>query len=91
MGGNEAGKPSAACLVQADGPLEVLEPLLAEIAEEDVQVLLLVLEERLRRLRDEDLSAVPGGADSRRPMHGEAGVAAVAARPPDPCAGPSAP
>ena len=51
--------------------------LLAEVPQLDVQVLLLVLEQGLRRLGDEDLPAVPGRPDPRRPMDGEAGVAPV--------------
>ena len=37
----------------------------------DVQILLFVLEEGLRRLRDEDLAPIPGRADPSRPMDGE--------------------
>ena len=42
----------------------------------DVQVLLLVLEQRLGGLRNEDLPAVSGGSDPRGTVHGEAGIAA---------------
>jgi hypothetical protein len=77
--GRERGRePVGGRLIETNRAVKVFEPLLAEVAKEDVQVLLLVLEERLRRLRDEDLAAVTSGAYSRRPMHGEAGVAAVA-------------
>ena len=76
-GGNDCGKPVRARLVEAHRPVEVLESLLAQVAQEDVQVLLLVLEQRLGRLRDEDLAAVAGGADACRAVHGEARVAAV--------------
>ena len=51
--------------------------LLTEVAQLDVEVLLLVLEQRLGRLGDEDLPAVPGRPDPRSPMDGEAGVAPV--------------
>ena len=64
-------------LVETDGPIEILQPLLPEVAQEDVQVLLLVLEQRLRRLRDEDLSAVARRTDPCGTVHGEPGVAAV--------------
>ena len=64
-------------LVEAHWPVEVLEPLLAEVAEEEVEVLLLVLEERLRRLGDEHLATVRGSPDARGAVHGEARVAAV--------------
>ncbi len=40
-----------------------------------MEILLLVLEEGLRRLGDEDLTSVPGGPDTGRPMDGEPGVA----------------
>ena len=42
-----------------------------------MEVFLLVLEQGLRRLRDEDLSAVPGGADPGCAVNGESGVAPV--------------
>jgi len=74
----ELGWETVRChLVQAHGPVEVLEPLLAEVAEEDVQVLLLVLEQRLRRLRDEHLTTVASGADAGGAVDRQAGIAAV--------------
>jgi hypothetical protein len=42
-----------------------------------VEVLLVVLEQRLGRLRDEDLTAMPGRSDPRRAMDGKSRVAAV--------------
>jgi hypothetical protein len=71
------GQPGRGRLVEADRPVEVLEALLAEVPQEDVEVFLLVLEERLGRLRDEDLPAVPGRSDPRRAMDGKSRVAAV--------------
>jgi len=43
--------------------VRTLQALLAEVSEEDVEILLLVLKQGLRRLGDEDLPAVPGRAD----------------------------
>jgi hypothetical protein len=65
-------------LVETHRTIEVLESLLAEVAERDVKVLLLVLEQGLRRLGNENLPAVPGRADTRGPVHREARIAAVA-------------
>ena len=42
-----------------------------------MKVLLLVLQQRLGRLRDEYLPAVPGRSDARRAMDGKSRVAAV--------------
>ena len=56
-------------LIETDRPVEVLEPLLPEVEQRNVQILLLVLEQCLRRLGEENLSTVSGGADSRRAMH----------------------
>ena len=69
------GKSVRRSLVDADRAIEILQLLLAEVTEVDVEILLLVLEEGLRRLRDEDLTSVPGRPDPRRPMDGEPGVA----------------
>ena len=46
-------------LVQPDRSLQVLEPLLSEVTKEDVQVLFLVLDERMRCLRYQDLATRP--------------------------------
>ena len=51
-------------------PLEVLELLLAEVDEGE----LLVLEQGVRRLGDENLASLAGGADARRAMDGQAVV-----------------
>src|SRR5207302_6663549 len=52
-------------LVDADGAVEVLEALLSEIPQrERGLVVLLVLQQGTRHLRDEDLSTVAGGADA---------------------------
>ena len=76
--GWERGRqPVGRGLVQADGAVEVLQPLLTEVAEEDVQVFLLVLEQRLRRLRDQDLPPVPSGADPGCAVDGETCVTAA--------------
>jgi hypothetical protein len=64
-------------LVQAHGALDVLEPLVAQIAHPDGEILLLVLEQALRRLRDEDLASVACRADAGGAVDGEARVAAV--------------
>jgi hypothetical protein len=37
-------------LIEADRAIEVLQALLAEVAQRDVEIFLLVLEQRLRRL-----------------------------------------
>ena len=66
-------------LVEADGAIEVLQPLLAEVSKEDVEILLLVLEQGLRGLGDEDLPAVPGRADPGRAVDCEARVPAAGA------------
>jgi ABC-type transport system substrate-binding protein len=76
--GRELGrKPVRFNLVQADGSVEILETLLAEVAERNVEVLLLVFEQGLCCLRDKYLTTVASGADSCRPVHRKAGVAAV--------------
>ena len=85
------GQAACVCLIEADRPVEVLEPLLAEVSQEDVEILLLVLEQGLRRLRHEDLPAVPRCTDPCCAVHREPGVTAVAARPPARCGDPSAP
>ena len=54
------GQPVGGRLVEPDRAVQVLEVLLAEVAQLDVDVLLLVLEQRLGRLGDEDLPTVPG-------------------------------
>ena len=64
-------------LVEANGALDVLEPLVAQIAHPDGEVFLLVLEQVLRRLGDEHLAAVTRGADACGAMDGEARIAAV--------------
>ncbi len=82
-------QPVGAGLVETDRPVKVLEPLLAEVAQEDVQVLLLVLEQGLRRLRYQDLPAVtrradPGGAvdrEARVPVAGCHRLARVQSHP----------
>src|SRR6266511_2035384 len=65
-------------LVEPYGPVEILQLPHAEVAQEDVQVLLLVLDQGLGRLRHEHLPPVPRRADPGRPVNGEAGIAAVA-------------
>src|SRR6266545_2182359 len=47
------GKTLSDRLVEPNRTIEVLEALLAEVAQGDVEILLLVLEQRLRRLRHE--------------------------------------
>ena len=64
-------------LVEADGPVDVLQTLLAEVTEKDLEVLLVVLEHRLRRLGGENLAAVAGTSDPCRAMHRETGVTTV--------------
>lgn len=49
-GRKRAWQPVRCGLVKPDRAIEVLELLLAEVAKEDVQVLLFVLEQRLARL-----------------------------------------
>ena len=79
-------------LIEADRPVEVLEPLLAEVSQEDVEiVLLLVLEQGLRRLGDEDLPAVPGRTNPCRAVHRRARCNGRRSRSPAPCGDPSAP
>jgi hypothetical protein len=51
--------------------------LFVDVAEEDVQVLLLVFEQRLRCLRHEDLPSVAGGPDPGRTVNGKPGVASL--------------
>ncbi len=70
-------QPLSPSLVEPDGAIEILQPLLPEVAQEDVQVLFLVLEERLGRLRYEHLAAVPGRADPCSTMYGEPRVATL--------------
>ena len=58
--------------MEDDGPVEVLQAVRAEIEEREAVVLgLLVLEERVRGLREQDLAAVAGVADAFRPVDGE--------------------
>ena len=65
-------------LVDADGTLEVLEALLPEVDEHEAgDVVLLVVEEGIRRLGEADLAAVADAADPRRAVNGEALVLAV--------------
>ena len=63
-------------LVDPHRPVEVLQPLGSEVAHGDLRELVLgVLEQGMRRLREQDLPAVPGRADARRAMDGQAEVA----------------
>ena len=65
-------------LVDPDGAVEVLQPVLAQIAKLDAgEVVCVVLEERDGRLRDQDLPAVSHCAQSRGPVDCEADVAPV--------------
>jgi hypothetical protein len=61
-------------LIQALGPIEVLQSVLAEIGDPDV-IGEVVLDERPRDAGHQDLSAVRRGRDSRRPVHAESHVA----------------
>jgi hypothetical protein len=64
--------------VDANGPLEVLEVLLSEVDEQKrCAFVLLVLEERPRRLREQDLAAGAGRADPRGAVDRDAVVLAV--------------
>ena len=67
-------------LVEADGPIEVLEAVLSQVAQRDVEVLLLVFEQRLSGLGDEDLAAVPRRANAGRAMNCQTGVLAFVSR-----------
>src|ERR687886_664305 len=63
-------------LVDRHRPVEVLQALRAEVAERDpAEVVLGLLDERVRRRRDEDLPAARDPADPGRPVDGEAHVA----------------
>src|SRR6266545_2899052 len=66
----EAGRDE---LVEPLGLVQVFEPVLAEVSEEDVRNGI-VAEQLSRGLRNEHLAAVPGRADAGRPMHTEADV-----------------
>ena len=62
-------------LVDAHRPVEVLQQVRPEIVDRDALELgLLVVEQRPRRLGDQDLSAVPRVADPSRPVDGEPDV-----------------
>src|SRR5207248_5732314 len=74
------GKAISSSLVEADGPIEVLEAVLSKIAQGDAEILFLVLEQRLRRLRYEHLAAVPGCADAGGTVDSETRVLALASR-----------
>ncbi len=76
-GRKRLGEAVGGRLVQTDGPVEILQPLLAQVAQEDVEVLLLVLEQRLGGLGEEDLAAVAGRPDARRAVDRKARVPAV--------------
>jgi hypothetical protein len=66
-------------LVEPHGPVEILQPLLAQVAQLDPRrLLLLVLQQLTRGLRDKHLAAMCRRADPRRPVHGETVVATVA-------------
>ena len=65
-------------LVEPYGAVKVLETLLAEIPQEDMQVLLLVIEQGLGRLRHQNLPTVPSSADTRGAMNGQPRVAPIA-------------
>ena len=62
-------------LEEPDRCPDVLQPVLAEVAQ-----LELAVEERARRLRDDDLSAVAGRRDPSRLVHGEPDVPLVRQR-----------
>jgi hypothetical protein len=62
-------------LEDLDRPVEVFEPLRAEVLRRAGQLLLLVLEKREGRWRDQDLTAVPGRTDARGAMYRKAEVA----------------
>ena len=68
-------QPGDCDLVEADRSRDVLEPVLAEIDQAVSELLLLVLEQALCRLRDEDLTAVAGGTDAAGAVDRESGVA----------------
>ena len=55
-------------LVEALRPFEILQPVLAEVAQLEA-LEPIAADERRRRLREHDLSAVCGGADPRRAEH----------------------
>ena len=72
-GGNSLGSPSITSCESRCGRVQVLEPVLAEVAQRD-PVGQLVLDELARRLRDQHLPAVASRADPRRARHVEPDV-----------------
>ena len=74
-GGNELLEAGDDDLEELDRPVEVFQPLRAEILRRAGQLLLLVLEEREGRWRDQDLTAVAGRADAGGAVHRKPQVA----------------
>ena len=70
-------QPVSTGLVDANRAIEVLEAVLPEVTQEDVEILFLVLEQRLRRLGHKHLAAVPGRADAGGTVDGQSGVAGL--------------
>jgi hypothetical protein len=80
-GGKGLGQTIRSRLVETHETVEVFQALLAEVAQGDVKILLLlVLEQRLRRLGDKDLAAMGRRADARRTMDGKTRVPAILSR-----------
>ena len=64
-------------LVERHGTIQILQSMLPERPELDLEIVLLVGEQRLGRLRDEHLPSVRGGANAGGTVDGKAAVAAV--------------
>jgi hypothetical protein len=67
---NRGRKPRRGQLKQPNRPVKVLQPVLAQVHQREPQILLLILHDGLRRLREEHLAAAGGGADPGRAMDG---------------------
>ena len=88
---NSLGSSGAIELVEATGRSKSLRRCGPRSTSVKPELVLLVLEERVRRLREQDLAAVAGAADARRAVDGEAVVLGRRRRRPHPCGSPSAP
>ena len=69
-------------MVEPDGAVDVLQTLVAEVPQVDGEILFLVLEQALRRLRDEHLPAVTRSADAGGAMDREPRVTTIDRRAP---------
>src|SRR5206468_7102884 len=74
------GQPGCIDLVQANGALDVFEAHVTEVLQTGGEILLLVLEQALRRLRDQYLAPMAGRADAGGTVDGEPGVVTAGRR-----------